>query len=595
MAYAQPQAWYVHSGDMATTGYWAVPAYSNKAWTVGQLCRPLTAQAVGNERVYVCTTAGTSSAEPTWAFTKGVLQTATGGVVFQECSGECALNGDLTNAIPWAASSTPVLGRVIYDPTSNSIQICTVSAAGAASKPTFSATAGVVTSDGATAKWTSLGLASAWSSNWAAPMARLSSATIANAGAAGNDFYVADNSLEVTTVAVVLNIGSTTAASRVMSVDRAAPTTLKAGASITCNLASANIIIFGSGANTAGSYYGMTFVATLASGSPIISLSFLSTTYHRFENCSFQAGAGTNINGIICVGTQTSGVSGVDLINCTFGFIAVGQGIQLGGGPITWRNTPNPCLVNTSTIPNPLLKPNANTPANVLIEGVDLSAAGSVTLINNATSSTLFTIKNCKLHTGAIVGVIAAGAPTLNIDVVGSDTGALTYRNERYNVLGQTTTNTAVVRTGGASDGTTLISHSLQPTGFARVFRPYISLPLVIWNDVVGTARTLTLYGAINGSAVLPRNDQFWFDVEYMGTSGLTIASLVTNGQATPLTAASTVAVADAVSSWSGLGGTNAPFSLAVTFTAQQKGYVTIYPKAGASYSLYLDPKPVLT
>ena len=59
----------------------------------------------------------------------------------------------------------------------------------------------------------------------------------------------------------------------------------------------------------------------------------------------------------------------------------------------------------------------------------------------------------------------------------------------------------------------------------------------MIWNDVVGTARTLTLYGAINGSAVLPRNDQFWFDVEYMGVSGATTASLVTNGQATPLTA----------------------------------------------------------
>ena len=516
-----------------------------------------------------------------------------GPVAFSECSGECALNGDLTNAIQWAVTSNPPLGRVIYVPSNGSLQICTVSSGnGLGTIPAFSATAGTITNDSAN-RWTSLGLASAFG-NFAAPMARLSSATIANAGAAGNDFYVADNSNEITTVAVVLNIGSTTSASRIMSVDRAAPTTMKAGASITCNLASANIIIFGSGGNVAASYYGMTFIATLASGSPIISLSFLSTTYHRFENCSFQAGAGTKINGIICVGTQTSGVSGVDLINCTFGFIAVGQGIQLGGGPITWRNTLNPCLVNTSTIPNPLLKPNANTPANVLIEGVDLSAVGSVTLINNATSSTLFTIKNCKLHTGAIVGVIAAGAPTLNIDVVGSDTGALSYRNERYNALGQTTTNTAIVRTGGASDGTTPISHYLQPTGFARAFRPYTSLPLVIWNDVVGTTRTLTLYGAINGSAVLPRMDQFWFDLEYMGTSGSTIASLVTTGLATPLSNPTTVAISDG-SSWSGLGGTNAPFSLSATFTAQQKGYVTIYPKAGTSYSLYLDPKPVLT
>ena len=98
-------------------------------------------------------------------------------------------------------------------------------------------------------------------------------------------------------MAVVLNIGSTTRPSRIMSVDRASPTTMKAGASITCNLASANIIIFGSGGNVAASYYGMNFIATLASGNPIMSLSFLSTTYHRFENCSFQCGAGTNVNG----------------------------------------------------------------------------------------------------------------------------------------------------------------------------------------------------------------------------------------------------------------------------------------------------------
>ena len=117
-----------------------------------------------------------------------MLQTSDSGPCrFQECSGECALNGDLTNAIPWAVTSNPVLGRVIYDPTSNSIQICTVSAAAAASKPTFSATAGVVTDDSAN-RWTSLGLASAWSSTGLRRWLGYPSATIANAGAAGNDF-----------------------------------------------------------------------------------------------------------------------------------------------------------------------------------------------------------------------------------------------------------------------------------------------------------------------------------------------------------------------------------------------------------------------
>jgi hypothetical protein len=590
VAYAQPQAWYVHSGDMATTGYWAVPQYSNKTWTAGQLCRPLTAQAVGNERVYVCTTAGTSSAEPTWAFTKGVLQTATGGVIFQECSGECALNGDLTNALQWTASSTPALGRVIYDPTTASLQICTVSAAGAASKPTFSATAGVITSDGATAKWTSLGLASAFGL-WAAPCARLSVANIAGAGTTGNDFYVADNSAETTTVGVAYSIGSTTFPSRVISVDHLSPSTYKAGAKVTVNITGSNAIVIGNGTSIAATFYGMTFVG-IVTVSPAMSLSFISGNHHRFENCSFQIGAGSLSSAVIGIGGFASGTAGNDFVNCTFSFSNVGQGLQVGAGPITWRNTPDPCFLGT--IPNPIIKPNGATPAFMLIEGVDLTSAGSNTLFLNSNAATLFTVKNCKLHAGPIVGSFTVSAATLNIDIVNSDSGANVYRNERYHQLGQTTTSTTVVRTGGATDGTTPISHYIQPTSLARPFRPYNSLPLMIWNDVVGVTRTVTLYGAVNILTALPRNDQFWFDLEYMGTSGLPIASLISTGLATPLSASATVAVTDG-STWSGLGGSNAIFSMSASFTAQQKGYVVVYPKASATYNVYVDPKLVLS
>jgi hypothetical protein len=61
------------------------------------------------------------------------------------------------------------------------------------------------------------------------------------------------------------------------------------------------------------------------------------------------------------------------------------------------------------------------------------------------------------------------------------------------------------------------------------------------------------------------------------------------------LTAHTTNAVADAVSVWTGAGATNRPFSLSVTFTPQQKGYVTVYPKLSGAFGFYLDPKPVLT
>ena len=160
--------------------------------------------------------------------------------------------------------------------------------------------------------------------------------------------------------------------------------------------------------------------------------------------------------------------------------------------------------------------------------------------------------------------------------------------------MGQITTSATVARTGGATDGTTLISHFLQASSFARSWRPFNSFPLVIWNDVVGTTRTATLYGVVLGTTSLPFNDQFWFDLEYMGSSTTPNASVVSTGLVTQLDAHAVIATSDG-SAWSGAGGTNAPFKLAATFTAQQKGYITIYPKAGTSYSVYLDPKPVLS
>ena len=112
---------------------------------------------------------------------------------------------------------------------------------------------------------------------------------------------------------------------------------------------------------------------------------------------------------------------------------------------------------------------------------------------------------------------------------------------------------------------------------------------------MVGTTRTLTVYGIVLGTTSLPFNDQFWIEVAYMGSSGSPIASFVSAGLATLLTPHSAVAVADG-STWSGAGTTNAPFSLSLSFTPQQHGYFTVYPKVGApSYSIVIDPKPVLS
>jgi hypothetical protein len=75
------------------------------------------------------------------------------------------------------------------------------------------------------------------------------------------------------------------------------------------------------------------------------------------------------------------------------------------------------------------------------------------------------------------------------------------------------------VRTGGAIDGATQVSHQIAPTVNANIRTyPYNAIPLAIWNTITGGSRGATVYGIVNDSRV-PNNDEVWFDVEYLGSS----------------------------------------------------------------------------
>ena len=123
-----------------------------------------------------------------------------------------------------------------------------------------------------------------------------------------------------------------------------------------------------------------------------------------------------------------------EFVNSSFGFTNASQFIYWVNGFHSWRNTPDPCF--TGTVGGTPVHCFANGPADVLFEGVDFTSVGSNTLFSTVSCGTFFTLKNCKMNTGAVVGAFVGDAAADQIDLINCDSGSAIIRNERYNLYG---------------------------------------------------------------------------------------------------------------------------------------------------------------
>lgn len=101
--------WYISSAAWALIAQFA----ASTAYTVGQIVRPLTAPAASSQYAFRCTTAGTSSTEPTWPAANNATVT-TGGATFTNVSGQStygwsAAAGNLYSMASSAAGSNRVM------------------------------------------------------------------------------------------------------------------------------------------------------------------------------------------------------------------------------------------------------------------------------------------------------------------------------------------------------------------------------------------------------------------------------------------------------------------------------------------------------
>jgi hypothetical protein len=290
-----------------------------------------------------------------------------------------------------------------------------------------------------------------------------------------------------------------------------------------------------------------------------------------YEACAIRSGATSNP--FINV-TGASVNNQVTFINTTVQFAAAAAFLSCGQGFFTWKNTAS--AITGATLPTTLFKVNVNRSCIALIEGVDLSALGSgKTLVSGEATPQQFVFKDCRLGASVTVSGTPTAPSSMRTDLIRGDSSGTNYRTERYRYEGTQTAETTIVRTGGASDGTTSLTWNLTTTANSKWAVPFEAIPISIWNDSTSAITTLTIYGTTTGGGV-PNDDDIWIDVEYLGAAGNPQGSFKTSTKADTLAAAAATNNSADGSTWGGSGAGNGFKIVCPSFTPAQKGPINI-------------------
>jgi hypothetical protein len=521
---------------MSSAGYAAIPVWTTgAARTVGQRVRA-TGPAINNERVFMCITAGSShaSTEPTWVNTKGG-KTTDNTVTWQEVTGQPAANGDAANTPLSSAvrSTSPGLGQIIRNNSSTHFFIVSTQAAACGgSEPTFNTGTGATTTDGGVT-WTCIGAVGAFAA-WAAPHARMTPAVAAGWAALGDTIYVSSTHAETQPSAISVAAGGSAGvfiSLICVAVAGSFPPTaadVTTGASVSTTGAS-NLTVN-------GSVYcqGIAFNAGTGAVSAGVTVGGSTGNYQRFENCSLNMVATSGVNFIL--GATRSRV---ELINTPITLSGAAVAAIQVLGHVVWRDTPNAIASSAGTWSTSLFLGTSGT-GNILLENVDLSAGTGIgRLVDvSSNSSVRFTFNKCKLPAGVAITNMTGNSPASPVvDVINCDSGAGTYRHSRDDGIGRHAADATLVRSSGASDGTTAYSWRYTTGTTPRWAMPFESIPIAIWNPTTGANVDVALEGIWNAAAV-PNNDDIWLEAVYAGTAGSTLGRRKTNTKASALAAA---------------------------------------------------------
>lgn len=434
----------------------------------------------------------------------------------------------------------------------------------------------------------------------------LAKATLAGAAAidaAGDTVYISNVHNESTNAAIslVFAVDPANPVRIICANDAAEPPTAvsSAGVVATGNGSLYNIAIQGS------LYcYGVSFRAAVGNtaNSSFIYLANSTAAHNQvYENCTFDlATTVASSNPRIQMGVDGAGNTTPQVVwkNCTAKLGNALHSISLQWVDFTWKGG----SIGAGSAAVTTLFKTAGTARNAraVIDGVDLSnAASSASLVDvTGIGNSRYVFRNCKLP-AAWSGTLTTGAfvmPAQRISMYNCDSADTNYRLWIETYAGNIKHETTIVRTGGASDGTTTLAWTLVTSASANALTaPLTTDEIVRWNDTVASPVTATVeivhdaQGAGAGGAFT--NEEVWLEVMYLGTSGVPLGSFVSNAKATVLSAASDQPSSTATWTTTGLT-TPVKQKLSVTFTPQEKGFIHARVHLGkASKTLYVDPK----
>jgi len=428
-----------------------------------------------------------------------------------------------------------------------------------------------------------------------APHSRIQNSLVAGWAGAGDTSWVADNHSYIAGANyTVLPLGTSASPSKIICFDHTTgnnpPLTadLRTGA---VDGAGAFAYVFGNGT---GVVYGYGVTSKSGSGSTVAN-NAISPIYGCFENWTFQ-NANTSGSGVTKFGIANSAGGAIELINPTWNNSATSNSFSFTGGNFHSRGGSL-----TGSVPTTLFGAGGSQlPTYFIMEGFDASIMGSgKNLCAGFAPAVNAQLLNWKL--GTSVGVMSS-APTAmhnaRIDLISSDSTTNASRCERYTYEGTLTTETTIVATGGATDGTTPYSWKVvtnaNPEPYFGYFETFELAELnVISGSFSNSSMTATVEIVNDGTTL--QNIEIWLEAQYINGASVPLCILASSGPADILAAGSNIATSTAAWTTTGIT-TPVTQKMQVTFTPAMNGIIRFVVKvAKVSKTIWIDPKVTLT